>query len=169
LQPEPGATHLYSCDYRWWKHHIGDVSQEFEGTCWTQDKQWNDTGCTPAAQWGIKQLVSEGKPGLSKKPGIIHQGRNSGYQALNLAGHLLNWDGRVILIGYDMQSRNGQRHWFGAHPSGLEVASNYGDFIQAFETIKPSEYGLEILNATRQTALQAFPVVDLDELCAALS
>ena len=167
MQPLPGADHLFSCDYRWWKHHIADVSKEFEGACWTQDKQWNDKGCTPAEQWGIKTLVSEGKPGLSRQQGVIHQGRNSGYQAVNLA-YLLGAE-RIVLLGYDMKMRGDQRHWFGAHPNGLEVHSDYTSFIMAYETIKPSEYGLEIFNATRDTALHCFPVVDLDELCAALS
>ena len=62
-----------------------------------------------------------------------------------------------------------KRHWFGAHPKGLEVGSSYPCFIRMFETIKPADYGIEIWNVTRKTALQHFPVMNLDEVCRALS
>ena len=159
----PSCDHLYACDYRWWKHHIADVTRDYEGTCWTQNVQWE----VVPEQWGIKVLQSEGKPGLSRKQGVIHQGKNSGYQALNLA-YLLGAE-RILLLGYDMQMQGDKRHWFGAHPNGLEVTSCYPSFIQCFQTIKPEEYGIEIWNVTRKTALEAFPVLDFDDVCAALS
>lgn len=57
-----------------------------------------------------------------------------------------------------------KRHFFGSHPPGLEVASNYPNFISRFKTIRPQDYGIEIWNCTRDTALQHFPVYDLDEI-----
>jgi hypothetical protein len=74
-----------------------------------------------------------------------------------------------LLLGYDMQMQGDQRHWFGAHPNGLEVHSDYPSFLAQFATIKPEDYGLEIWNVTRKTALAHFPQHDLDEVCAALS
>ena len=53
-----------------------------------------------AAAWGINQLKSVAQPGLSRTQGVIHQGKNSGYQALNLA-YLLGAK-RILLLGYDM-------------------------------------------------------------------
>ena len=71
---------------------------------------------------------------------------------------------RIILLGYDMRMDGEKRHFFGAHPPGLEVASNYQNFIARFQTIRPEDYGLEIWNCTRSTALQHFPVMDLDKV-----
>ena len=163
----PSCDHLYACDYRWWKHHIEHITRDYEGTCWTQNIQWE----VDPAQWGIKVLQSEAKPGLSKTPGVIHQGQNSGYQAIGLALELLrpHLPGRVILLGFDMQTDGDRRHWFGAHPQPMDAASSYPCFIRNFQTIDPKAYGIEIWNVTRKTALQHFPLHNLDEVCAALS
>ena len=161
----PGSCdHLYSCDYRWAEYHCSTVAQDFEGTWWTQDVQWE----VDPAQWGIRQLVSLDQPGLSRTDGVIHRGGNSGYQAIGLAYELLRKVdpdnvGRIILLGFDMQMTGNQRHWFGEHAKGLGLASNYNDFITAFKTILPDIYGLEIINCTRQTALKHFPCMSLDD------
>lgn len=63
-----------------------------------------------------------------------------------------------------MKKRGDDRHWFGAHPGKMEVDSNYASFITAFRTINPAQYGLEIWNVTRDTALDCFPLYNLDEV-----
>ena len=166
----PGSCdHLYSCDYRWAKHHCSTVAQDFEGVWWTQDVQWE----IDPAEWGIRQLVSEDQPGLSRTDGVIYRGGNSGYQAIGLAYELLrkqatdpNNVGRIILIGFDLQMAGNKRHWFGNHPQGFNAASNYRNFITAFETITPELYGLEIINCTRTTALKHFTCMNLDDIYA---
>lgn len=106
---------------------------------------------------------------MSRDPDVIHTGLNSGFAAINLAYHLArdHLPARILLLGYDMKVRGTQRHWFGAHPNGLEMESNYASFANKIATIKPADYGLEIWNVTRDTALQCFPVYDFDEVCAA--
>lgn len=161
----PDCDHLYACDYRWWRHHISDVTRDYEGQCWTQDVQWAEKGQKiDPAQWGIKQLISLDKKGLSTDQGVIHRGKNSGYQAVNLA-YLLGAT-RIILLGFDMCLDGDKRHWFGEHPNGLNMASNYHHFAECFATIKPEEYGIEIMNCSRRTALTCFPCYDLDECLA---
>ena len=161
----PGSCdHLYSCDYKWAKHHCSTVMQDFEGKWWTQDVQWE----VDPAQWGIHQLTSLDQPGLSRTDGVIHRGGNSGYQAIGLAYELLRKKdpenvGRIILLGFDMQMAGNRRHWFGDHPPSVGMASNYHNFITSFGTIYPDIYGLEILNCTRTTALKHFDQMDLDE------
>jgi hypothetical protein len=156
------GTHLYACDHRWWKYHIADITRDFNGTCWTQDVQWEEAGKQiDPAQWGIKKLISLDKPGLSREQGTIFRGGNSGYQATNLA--YLMGATRIILIGVDLMM-NGQRHWFGEHPKGVGLVSNYHNFITYFRTIKPAEYGIEILNCSRETALEAFPRHHLEDV-----
>ena len=117
-------------------------------------------------QWGITKLTSIDAPGLSKKQGTIHRGDNSGYQAINLA-YLLGAE-RIILLGFDMMMHGTQRHWFGDHPGDMNAASSYPSFMRHFETIKPADYGLEIWNCSRRTAMDCFPKHDLDECLASL-
>ena len=61
---------------------------------------------------------------------------------------------------------NGKKHFFGDHPEGLNVNSPFKGFIKAFHTIDPNQYGIEIMNATEQSALTCFPKANLkDVLC----
>lgn len=140
------------------------MAEDVESKLWTQTIQWDNQD--PAA-WGIKALVADTAAcGLSRDPNKIHTGMNSGYAAIGLAYHL--GAELILLLGYDMQMDGEKRHWFGAHPQGLEVASNYQNFIGRFQSIRPADYGLEIWNVTRRTALQHFPVMNLDEVVEAL-
>jgi hypothetical protein len=98
-------------------------------------------------------------PGLSERDGVLHAGRNSGYQAINLA--YLMGATRIGLLGYDMQ---GGGHFFGRHPKSLRQNSDYSVFRAAFRTIQPHEYGIEIWNCTRDTGLDAFPCRSLESV-----
>ena len=159
----PNCAHLYACDFRWWGHYCADIIRDYDGTCWTQDVAWEEKGKkVDPAQWGIKELISLDKPGLSTEQGVIHRGGNSGYQALNLA-YLLGAT-RILLLGFDMSMEGKKRHWFGDHPEGIGLSSNYNNFITYFKTINPAEYGIEIWNVSRRTALGHFPRYNLDDL-----
>jgi len=143
------------------------VLRDFEGKLWTQTHQWDDKGKpVEPAQWGITGLESVEKDGLSKTPGVIHRGGNSGLQALNLA-YLMGAE-RIILLGYDMMRSEDKSHWFGDHPQCMNAASPYPSFVNAFRTIKPADYGIEIWNCSRRTALDCFDKHDLDTCLASL-
>lgn len=104
-------------------------------------------------------------PGLSLDPLRIHQGSNSGYQALNLA--VLFGAIRILLIGFDMKlSETGRRHWFGNHPGKMNKASHYDQFIRAFYTTTADlkRAGVEVLNCTPGSALDAFPIAKLEDV-----
>jgi hypothetical protein len=155
----PFALHLYACDPKWWSHWIDDVRAKFKGECWTQDE--------PTAQrYGIRYIQSVNRAGLSVDSNVIHQGSNSGYQAINLALHL--GAQRVLLLGYDCGITNrhikrGQTHWFGSHPPGLELKSPYNSMRRKFEEMKPERYGLEVINCTRDTTLTCFLRLPIDK------
>jgi len=161
------ADHLYAADSHWWKYHIADVARDFEGKCWScepsGDTNWKTKNDVPdPAAWGIEILRHALEPGLSRDKTLVHGGGNSGYQAINLAYHL---GARcIILLGFDMQSHSGKTHWFGDHPKIFKADTNYSRFLDAFRTIQPDQYGLQIINCSRKTALQAFTVCNLDEL-----
>lgn len=110
---------------------------------------------------GWEHIESRANKGLSLDPKVIHQGANSGYQAINLAYHL--GAERILLLGYDMQFTNGKAHWFGEHPD--RIRSSYAGWLGNYQSIANQLPGLnlEIINCTRETALHAFDKMDLEQ------
>lgn len=155
--------HIYGTDMKWWEWAIADITRDYDGELWTQRIQWT----IEPEEWGITCLESEPKPDICTEKGKIHTGQNSGFAAINLAWHL--GAKTVILLGYDMGFEGSQQHWFNDRPQKLNQNSPYNAFIKAFGTIDTKKHGLTILNATRKTLLNCFPLVDLDEMvkCAA--
>jgi hypothetical protein len=150
--------YIYGTDMKWWKYAIGDIMRDFDGELWTQRVQWTEE---PEAL-GIKCMESECKPDLCTEPGKIHTGSNSGFAAINLAYHLSGKT--IVLLGYDLRTDGNKRHWFNNRPEVLNVTSNYNDFIKHFNSIDTAKHGIEILNASRRTSLNCFPLVDLDDM-----
>jgi len=117
---------------------------------WTCDKQ-------AAKLFGLNLIPGEHGDGL-RGDGVIRYGGNSGYQAVNLA--YLWGAGRILLLGYDM-GHNGLTHYFGDHPNGIQVNSPFKMFMKCFETIRPKDYGIEIINCTPGSKLDCFPRMDI--------
>lgn len=94
-------------------------------------------------------------------PSSLCTGRNSGYQAINLAVHL--GARRILLLGYDMMRHSGKSHFFGEHPKGW-LPSPYPDFVKFFDSLrKPlARVGVEIVNCSRTTALKCFPKMSIE-------
>ena len=155
------ADHLYSCDQHWWHHHIHDINMGFTGKRWSCEPYSNSNwGKRDPTEWGVTVLRCDvAGTGLSTDPEVLIGGGNSGYQAIGLALHL--GAQRIILLGYDMTWTGGKSHWFGDHPTKFNK-TNPERYISGFRTIRPSDYGLEIINCSRSTALDAFPVRSLD-------
>ena len=91
-------------------------------------------------------------PGFSTTPGLIHQGQNSGYQALNLA--VLWGAAKVLLLGYDMTLQGLRVHFVGNH-AGLPNPDKdlLGKFADNFDTI---ETDCDIVNCTEGSAVRRF-------------
>jgi hypothetical protein len=104
--------------------------------------------------------------GLCEKPDGVRTGRNSGYQAINLAYH--TGATRILLLGYNMQVVGGKSHWFGEHPQmskGQPVQqakpsnpSAYQQFADSYESLagKLKAKGVSVINCTADSALKAF-------------
>lgn len=143
----PWAHFLYAADTDWWNYHEG--AQGFMGSKWGPDKRCCD-------RWGLNHIEGTSSKvfGLEKP---IAYGKNSGFQAINLAfvhGHRDIW-----LLGYDMGLREGiPKHFFGDHPQKINRPSQYKDWIEHFKKAKPimDEAGLKITNMTRETSLCMF-------------
>lgn len=84
---------------------------------------------------------------------------NSGAQALFLMPVL--GASRVILTGYDMQGR----HWHEDYATKNPSAENLELWRKGFPALAAwlAALGVEVLNASRETALTCFPRVDLRE------
>lgn len=155
----PDARYHYACDNAWWKIHYDAVKAGFKGQSYTiNDLESPDRN--PDKKFDLIRLNSRHGEGLSKE--FIHYGvnggGNSGFQAVNLAYHL--GAKTILLLGFDMFGT----HYFGAHPDGLANASPYRSFIKSFESVNPADYGIEIINCSRQTALEHFPRKTLDDV-----
>jgi hypothetical protein len=105
----PWADVLYACDAPWWMVHRNELDGFFKGERWSLDEK--------AAVYGARLVRSERRPGLGRTPGVIHQGGNSGYQAVNLAYQA--GATRILLLGFDMHGT----HWHGRYQTGLPNTS----------------------------------------------
>lgn len=159
----PWADVLYACDPHWWEWHKDKPEfLAFKGEKWTQCSNWNKEQIEVFKRLGVNWIESKNLPGLSTDPSYIHQGSNSGIQAINLAYH---WGAkRIVLLGYDMQPTGGKSHWHGDHPNG--VRSCWHNWLKLYDKVAEhaNELGLEIINATRETALTCFPRVSLESI-----
>lgn len=149
---------LYACDERWWRLR-GPTLDEFKGL------RYIGLGGFPGC---VGCNVVSGDDALRWSGPKLGAGANSGYQALNLA--LMTGASRVVLLGYDMQLTDGQTHNHGDHGQGL---SNPTDRMlagcrQILDRVAPeiADRGVEVLNASRATALRAYPRVSLEEALA---
>lgn len=109
-------------------------------------------------------LRNGGETGISNDPTALRVGRNSGYQAVNLA--VLAGARKVVLLGYDSAVRGNLTHWFGDHP----VQTN-ASIIAQYKTHYPAmaaelrKRGVEVLDASGE-GMGVFPVVPIEEALA---
>ncbi len=153
----PSAAALYACDGGWWKVHYETVRLSgFAGELWTQD-EW------AAKRFGLNRIGSENRPGLGLHD-VIHQGGNSGYQAINLA--YLWGAAQILLLGFDCgPSLRGDAHWFGQHPPTLTQHQPYEMWRAKFPALAAdlTREGVRVINASRETALDCFERMSLEE------
>jgi len=150
---------MYACDDHWWDRYHGEIQRDFTGELWTQSDR-----C--AKKYGINLWQGQSAAGLGREK--IHFGNNSGYQAINLA-YLLGAKS-IILLGFDMKRQVGKTHFFGDHPYHKQGQGPNDSVMQRwcknFMALAHdlSAEGVQVYNATRETALKAFELKDL-ELC----
>jgi hypothetical protein len=158
----PWADVLYGCDPQWWLHHKGT---KFAGEKWSTH-DWTEGGTNNKKQahdeWGVRCVLGAPSNTFSLDPSVIHYGNNSGFQAINLAIHF--GCTYIVLVGFDMRRINGQAHFFGNHPQGLGNGTQYTPFVKDFAAAaKALPDHIEIVNATPGSALDCFPMVDLED------
>lgn len=70
---------------------------------------------------------------------------------------------RVILLGYDCQRSNDRTHWHGDHPKKLGNAGSLPRWASQFARMRRAYPNANVVNCTRETALQAFPRASLED------
>ncbi len=152
----PWAEVLYACDRLWWDWH--PEAHDFLGLKFSLDPRVTFPG--------VVTLKNTGSVGLELDPSGLRNGKNGGYQAINLAVHL--GAHVIVLLGYDMapSRETGESHWFGEHPN--QCLPPLVAFREKMRTLTGplNELGIVVVNASRYTELDAFPRLSLEEaLC----
>lgn len=157
IELAPWADVLHACDARFWRWHR-DEAMAFQGLKFAMEREL-DNDC------GQVLLKNGGIWGLSTDPTTICNGRNSGYQAMNVA--VLLGISRVILLGYDMQpGERGEMHWHSDHPNNFQPEDAvFRSWRAAFKSIvQPlADLGVSVVNCSRRTALTTFSCQPLEE------
>lgn len=153
------ADVLYAADCRWWQNRA-PPPRAFTGERWTTPQQW-----TPHAKAQFPGMFwAETKAGrdiVSNFP--ICTGHNSAFQAMGLA--VLWGASRIVFLGLDLKTGpDGKDHWFGNYEKLTSPRSALGMFREAFTHAAPqlTARGIEVVNASRDTALECFPRISLE-------
>lgn len=99
--------------------------------------------------------------GISDNPRYVSWNKSSGAAAINLA-YLLGCK-KIVLLGYDMRRVDDQPNWHTDHPSPNK--NPYERFLKPFPYIAKDakKLGIEIINATPESALKEFPITSLED------
>jgi hypothetical protein len=161
---------LYCCNERWWDYYWCDELARDPCDKWTVSK-------AAADRYGINWIAEKDLPGLSNDPSYVHHGHGSGYTMMNLA-YLMGAQ-RIVLLGYDLRyapdydgasKRVGSapRHYFGEYPDELlhwpktQVRNGvHVGLVRLYESVA-KQGAVEIVNCTRDTALECFPRMSID-------
>jgi hypothetical protein len=160
----PWADVLYFCDDRWWAWHKD--RPEYKAFAGIKVTLENPRVCQ--LEPSVKPVKNLGSDGLSPVRFAVMTGRNSGYQAINLAVHF--GARRILLVGFDMRNIDGKSHWFGDHPRPTPKDAYANVMLPAFPTlVEPlATLGVTVINCTPGSALDVFPKMPLeDALCLA--
>jgi hypothetical protein len=170
----PWANVSYAADARWhrWMSEGIDLPA-IRLKAKDVRKRWHDFGgqkCTIEADKLLDDhlvhvLRNRDHPhhgvGLSRDPRALVTGRNSGWQAINLA--VLAGAKKIVLLGFDgQQDKEGRSHWHGDHPRPTPQAA-YSEYALSMSSGENAliDAGVEVLNCSPGSAINSFPKCEL--------
>lgn len=131
-------------DREWWGVHGDEVLSTFTGARFSNN--------SIATKYGVRKL-----------PNTFKAYRNSGAAAVSLAAHM--GAQRIVMLGFDCQHTGGKTHWHGSHPKGLGDAGSVDKWCKSFADLAKDLRGrVEVVNASRATALDCFERVNLEDV-----
>ena len=158
----PWCDVLFFADSRWWRWYGEKIPLDFSGRIITVAK--GHPGCPRFLRMRRDYAeVMEHKqvPKLARSTNALW-GNDSGMMAINLAFHF--GASRLILIGYDMDFKAGQSHWFGDHPTPSHLEHYVNQFAPTYQPIvrEMGTLGIEVLRATpsRLDFIPQMPLMD---------
>jgi hypothetical protein len=125
-------------------------------------KWWNVYGSDVAARFAGER-VSVAKVPKVNRFGMIPHYSNSGAASMSLAAS--RGAKRIVMLGYDCQKTDGKAHWHGDHVAQLGNARSMPKWPENFAKLAAAlkRAGVEVVNASRATALACFPLSTLEE------
>lgn len=142
----PWADAMFAFDTKWWKAYGEELAEVFAGRKFGGTQISANYGAE--SMWGVDWFRGY---------------RNSGCCAISLA--IGAGASRIIMLGYDAKrSRKGKSHWHGDHPAGLENVGTVADWPRLFGVLAKHarRAEVEVLNASRETALTCFRRAELE-------
>ncbi|WP_287497943.1 hypothetical protein [Pandoraea sp. CB10b_02] len=136
-QMAPFADVIYAGDAAWWQAHISGISAR--GERWTCSR-------VAAREFGLHLHDASGP-------------YSSGLRAIELAAQF--GASRIVLIGFDCSVKGGS-HWHGDHAKTKNPDARLCElWKKQFAGLRFDE--VEIINASRQSELDCFPRLDLEQ------
>ncbi len=137
---------LFAMDAKWWDHHIKEVRNSVQSELVSSSSQ--------VTKHGIYKVMINGRP--------LDPFGNSGAASVNLS-HVMGAK-KIILLGFDCQRTGGKAHWFGDHPVMLGNAGSLDKWPEQFNKLSKAMKGVDVVNCTRETALECFPCEPLESV-----
>jgi len=139
----PWADVLYALDRDWWKVHLAEARAVFGGALVSPQ---NVAGVRAERAWLPKGQTNSGAM-------LVAQAAYWGVR-------------RIVMLGFDCQHTGGRTHWHGSHPQGLGDAAGVANWPAQFRAILHRLQGIDVVNASRESALDMFPRATLEKaLC----
>lgn len=160
VYPAWWADLCYACDWRWWAKHRGLPG--FGGIRVAIDERPKEP---PEGCGAVRTVCNTGLAGLEESPEGVRNGRQGGYQAINVAYHL--GATRLVLVGYDMKpGAEGETHWFGRHEDWAVSPESMKKWVEHFDELADAlrARGVEAVNCTPGSAIDVFRRTDLDSV-----
>lgn len=152
----PWAPVMYFMDWNWYNWHKKALAR-WPGLKVTVCDKCKNEG-------GIRVLKWRHRLGLDEDPRFITRGTCAGYSATSLAAKL--GASKIILLGFDMRIVDGEHNYHNEHKRDVLPGIYVNNFIRPFQSlVEPAkEWGIEIINATPDSHLPYFPIVDPEEV-----
>jgi hypothetical protein len=161
----PWADILYFIDSSWWDNHR-DIVMNWPGLVMTDSRRAKGEAPDRLHRLQHEQRHNFPPPGSP----AIRYGRSSGHMAVSLAVSL--GCARIVLLGYDMKVSGDRSHhhddptYRNSEENLKFLSETYSStFIPSFKGWHQAglKAGVDIVNATPDSALQEFPFVNIEE------
>jgi len=160
-----------ACNDFYYDHYWEKGLKDCKADMWTNSRR-----C--AEQYGINYIFTpedNSIPGLSTDPSYVHRHHGSGPMMINIAYHY--GIKRMLLVGWDMRypgkvdrfNYTEKRHFYGDDELSGQHFPQTGDngeftgLIRETCSIKPEDYGIEIINCTPGSAMTCFKSAKIED------